>query len=439
MTSNTMPNINVNADPTNTSTTIEFLLSTLVSKMGLKVNQALAFLSNSNVLLIHVIIKGLKGSYKPVISWYEELLLHCKFMVSLFESETEGLTSAIRVLDIVKTGLYSKSTEIANLTMRLMGKIATEMNDIGMSGISWDWLITNNGLQILLKAIEQNKELINENLVSIFFQFARNNLIELFTHSIPSILNKSYIELIIKILEYLKDYKSFRDELVKQGVIVYWINIGCNKGDIVNDDINQRSIALSFLLELWVCFPYVVEGSTEYPDMIMHVLQRAARDKIIGLQIVSIIVLFKLLSNFVVEKSPYALPIYKSLTFALVENYHRAALRELILYNFKEIFNYCASIPISILLDPLFKQIVSSEDTLSTLDLAEFEFFNCIVQHPKLNAGNGVKLLDILAKFYIHVQVFCGCTYRAFFTASNRFKSTKDFYDFVGQLIQVTY
>eukprot|EP00826_Nyctotherus_ovalis_P023374 TRINITY_DN17960_c0_g1_i1.p1 TRINITY_DN17960_c0_g1~~TRINITY_DN17960_c0_g1_i1.p1 ORF type:complete len:181 (+),score=32.10 TRINITY_DN17960_c0_g1_i1:171-713(+) len=128
-----VPNLNITTDPTSTSTTIEFLLSTLMSKMGLKPNQALAFLSNSNVLLIHVIIKGMKGSYQPVIGWYEELLLHCSFMASLFESEVEGLTSALRVLDIIKTGLYSKCAEVANLAMRLLGRIATEMSDIGMS------------------------------------------------------------------------------------------------------------------------------------------------------------------------------------------------------------------------------------------------------------------------------------------------------------------
>ena len=427
-------------DPTDANTTIEFLLFSLISKMKLKYNQALSLLANSNTLLIHVIIKGLKGDFEPVVDWYKELFLHCDILVKLFETDPEGLISALHVLDIMKAGLYSKSLEVANWALRLMSKTASEMNYKKMSGVAWDWFTSENGgLQVLLSSIRKSKELINENLVSVLCQFGRYNFMELFTHNMKLVIEdqRAYMEVVIKLLEPLADYKLSRDELYEKGVIAFWIDFACRKADVTNSDVQERSIALILLVEIWQAFPTVVEEKAEFSDLIIRLLQRANRDKYTALQICSVALLFRLLQNFAMDRNPFALMIYKTLTFTLVENHQKMELREFLLENFKEILEEFNTIPINILVEPLIKQIRSSDGITFSFNIFDFEFMQAIARHPKLTIKNAIQTLDLLAKPYIYSQTFASCAIYSFLIISNRFKSHPSFESFIQQLIKV--
>jgi hypothetical protein len=68
--------------------------------------------------------------------------------------------------------------------------------------------------------------------------------------------------------------------------------------------------------------------------------------------------LFKMLEIFAQDRNPYAPIIYKTLTFSLVENHQQLSIRELIMNNFKSIFETIQSIPVVIMLEPLLKQVI---------------------------------------------------------------------------------
>lgn len=68
-------------------------------------------------------------------------------------------------------------------------------------------------------------------------------------------------------------------------------------------------------------------------------------------------ILFRLLSQFTADKSPYASVLYKTLTLALIENHLNTEIREFILNNFIQIFENFDTVPVSILMDPLIKQL----------------------------------------------------------------------------------
>jgi hypothetical protein len=55
----------------------------------MKPKQAAALLTNNNQFLIHSIVKGVKGNYDPLNSWYTEVKLHLKHLIVLLELETE--------------------------------------------------------------------------------------------------------------------------------------------------------------------------------------------------------------------------------------------------------------------------------------------------------------------------------------------------------------
>mmetsp|Transcript_29766 Transcript_29766/g.45374 ORF Transcript_29766/g.45374 Transcript_29766/m.45374 type:complete len:88 (+) Transcript_29766:1786-2049(+) len=67
--------------------------------------------------------------------------------------------------------------------------------------------------------------------------------------------------------------------------------------------------------------------------------------------------MFSLLDGFAKGRNMYAPIIYKTLTFILVECYTNLDIKTEILSNFIEIFTKYANIPISILCEPLLKQI----------------------------------------------------------------------------------
>jgi len=71
--------------------------------------------------------------------------------------------------------------------------------------------------------------------------------------------------------------------------------------------------------------------------------------------------LFKLLENFAEKKDYYASVVYKTISFALLENYNNPEITEFILRNFKDLFERNSNIPIGILLEPYVKQIQQSK------------------------------------------------------------------------------
>ena len=428
----------IKADPSDCTTSIEFLLSTVVLKMGLKSNQALALLSNSSALLVHVIIKGLKGNFEPIINWYRELSTHCKVLVRIFSTEPEGVTATFRVLDIIKAGLYSNSAEVANWSLRLLGKIANQMNEHGISGVAWDWFISENGcLQIILQSIESRKGLISENIVSVLCQFGAHNLKELFTHNmkLPIEGHKTYTELITRLIEPLAKYKTIHDELINQGIITFWLDFGSRKADVVNINVGERTAALSLLVEIWSHFS--VDVKDECKDLIILLLRRACRDKSIEVQVLAISLLFRLLEDLALERNPYALFMYKSLTFALVENHQRIELREFILENFKIIFENCNTIPVNILLDPFIKQARGSNGLTFAFNLFDFTFFTSVAKHPKLQIKNALQILELLAKPYISSHLLSYWAIKPFIIIANRFKKQVSLCSYMSNLIKV--
>lgn len=65
--------------------------------------------------------------------------------------------------------------------------------------------------------------------------------------------------------------------------------------------------------------------------------------------------MFKLLDFFATNKNRYASPLYKEMTFSLIENHSDVDLREFILRNFIILLKKFPKIPIEIILEPMLK------------------------------------------------------------------------------------
>lgn len=62
-----------NKKPEKSESSLELILNTLCRNFKMKPKQCAALLTNNNQYLMHSVVKGLKGNFEPIITWYEEL------------------------------------------------------------------------------------------------------------------------------------------------------------------------------------------------------------------------------------------------------------------------------------------------------------------------------------------------------------------------------
>jgi hypothetical protein len=66
--------------------------------------------------------------------------------------------------------------------------------------------------------------------------------------------------------------------------------------------------------------------------------------------------------------------------------------------NFSDVFRSIKNIPISILLEPLLKQISLSGNISYQFNIFDFEFFQVVAKHPRLHLKLAIDFVDILGK-----------------------------------------
>jgi hypothetical protein len=100
--------------------------------------------------------------------------------------------------------------------------------------------------------------------------------------------------------------------------------------------------------------------------------------------------LFHLLELFSRERNPYAPIIYKTITFALVENHGDIHLREFVLNNFITVFGAIQTIPVGVLTEPLIKLISVSQGTTYIYQTFDFDYFLSVSRHPRLTIKTSI-------------------------------------------------
>jgi len=313
---------------------------------------------------LQIIIKGLKGKYEPVIDWYKEILINCNHLMNILDNKDEGWTNMKQMLDIFKVGIYCKHSEVVLWACKLLTKMAAEIHIKQLSGPAWDWFVSNQTgcLQNILYCLKNTKSIAFEVATPLLCEFGKYNYVELFTHYLKRFCKQDfeYFSLAINFIQPLAENKIIKEEIANAKIIPIWIDYALKKGDSdanPNCRLEDRSIILSLLFEIWSFFPNIIEVNPEYADNIIKMAQRANRDKNESLQVISLTLLFNLMDHFAKDKKPYAPIVYKTLTFALVENHQKTKIREIILNNFKVTFEMFPNIPASIILEPYIKQV----------------------------------------------------------------------------------
>ena len=103
----------------------------------------------------------------------------------------------------------------------------------------------------------------------------------------------------------------------------------------------------------------------------MAVLKKGVRDRSKSVSIVSINMMSDLLHHFARDRNRFAPILYKAYTFLLIEQYLRIDIKEEMINNIISLFRNYPGIPIPILCDPLFKQIMINIEKLEYNDGAQ--------------------------------------------------------------------
>lgn len=105
-----------NKKPTNCDSSLEIILNTLCRNFNMKPKQSAALLTNNSQYLMHLVVKGLKGNFEPIISWYEELNSIAEYFVEIIcleSKKNKKHTTLSMAMNVVKTGCFSHNYEVA--------------------------------------------------------------------------------------------------------------------------------------------------------------------------------------------------------------------------------------------------------------------------------------------------------------------------------------
>ena len=177
--------------------------------------QSTALLLGGNKYLAHVIVKGVKGDYAPIVAWYQDVYGNSKHLLSLILKE-ESTGSVQTILQTLKPGLLSKHEEVAQWTLRLYSKLVFDFSNLELSPYAWEWFINENGgLFACLVCLKRHQD-IGPNVVAALTQFGRFNMLELFTVEMQKILSDSqdYLNNILLMIRPLTDAKLTKDEVI---------------------------------------------------------------------------------------------------------------------------------------------------------------------------------------------------------------------------------
>lgn len=193
-----------------------------------------------------------------------------------------------------------------------------------------------------------------------------------------------------------------KNELVKTNMLDFWIDMAVRQADSFGQ-VDDRLTAMIFLTDIWFNFSQYVDQKGDLSNTLIGIMRKFAREKSFSAKIVSISLMFRLLDRFAENKNSSAPVIYKSLIFTLIESSSEIALREHYLANFSSLFKTVPSIPISLLVEPLLKNMQLSKFEFKPFD---FEFFKILSQHPKLNLAMALSLADLLSEILLNQPIF---------------------------------
>lgn len=222
--------MNVEEQLSQTNNLLEFFLVSVASAMNLSARQVktvcwnhfiylfqtVQVLSNNHKYLAHIVVKGIKEVFEPIINWLNELTSHANHFVTLMTKSEDKKHTMVFVHHALKAGFISKDYDVAQTTCSLFQELAYEYLNQDLLGHAWEWFISEQGgLHYVLNCIKRHPDLA-ENAIKVLVEFSRYNLMELFSHHLKKFHpdTKEYLLTIRGLLKPLRESELTKDEVL---------------------------------------------------------------------------------------------------------------------------------------------------------------------------------------------------------------------------------
>ena len=186
-------------------------------------------MTEGNKYLAQIVIRGIKGNFKPILGWYQEVYANSKRLTNLVEAETPQSTTAKMVLNTLKPGFYSKNPDVAYWACKLFAKIAHDFQVLELFNVNWDWFLAKDGgLDCIVYTITKHPQKIHT-IFDVMLNFAHNNLYTLLVENVKLnyIDGNEYMGFVVRIIEPLFKAKIKNEDLV-YALLHYWMEY-CSK------------------------------------------------------------------------------------------------------------------------------------------------------------------------------------------------------------------
>jgi hypothetical protein len=129
--------------------------------------------------LAHILAKGVKGLFDPIIEFYTEIYSNLSTLIRLFKEDPTRKSMSF-TLNALKPGMVSKSYEVAEWAARLFSRLAFEFGESNLLVHAWEWFVGDGGgLNTTLLSLKRHPDL-RSLIVTILLEFALYNFVELF-------------------------------------------------------------------------------------------------------------------------------------------------------------------------------------------------------------------------------------------------------------------
>lgn len=115
-------------------------------------------LSNGYKFLAHLVVKGVKGEFEPIINWLSEVYASLSRVFQFFEEHDSNVHM---FLSAIKPGLLSKDQEVTLWSLRILGRAFFELSEMEMHQVGYEWFTRENGgLAATFMCMQRHPQLI---------------------------------------------------------------------------------------------------------------------------------------------------------------------------------------------------------------------------------------------------------------------------------------
>lgn len=154
--------IDIQKDVTKCKSCLEFFIIILSKHLDIDPKSTASLFTHKNKYLAHVLAKGVKSVFDPIVAFYTEVYTNVPTLMRLFNEDPSHQSMQFS-LNALKPGLVSKSFEVAEWAARLFSKLAFEFGENIILYHAWEWFVgpEGQGLNMLLLGLKRHPDIKN--------------------------------------------------------------------------------------------------------------------------------------------------------------------------------------------------------------------------------------------------------------------------------------